>query len=219
MPDFAHDLGHGDPGTAYRCCSPPTPRARSSPASCSRAEGEASRCARTRTVILLAIGGLRRSAASPRALISAGAPAAIRRGLPRTLVQQHVADAGADERAGREARPRARLYNMGAVGLRTFSGVTVGVGGSFLGIHASLAGSSLVLFAVVAILMATMARAPRRQPASVPIPKFARSLGTLRCELRNLRDTSKSMFLVWLLDLKFLSARAVRGGGTSNPPH
>jgi hypothetical protein len=35
--------------------------------------------------------------------------------------------------------------------------------------------------------------------SSIPIPKFA-----LSCELRNLRDTSTSMILVWFLDLKFL---------------
>ena len=40
--------------------------------------------------------------------------------------------------------------------------------------------------------------------ASVPIPKFAMTRGRLRCELRNQRDTSKVMILVWFLDLKFL---------------
>jgi Tfp pilus assembly protein PilF len=39
--------------------------------------------------------------------------------------------------------------------------------------------------------------------ASVPIPKFANPRGTLSCELRNQRDTGKSMFLVPLLNPKF----------------
>jgi hypothetical protein len=43
---------------------------------------------------------------------------------------------------------------------------------------------------------------------SVPIPKFASLCGTLVCELRNPRDTSKSMTLVRFLDLKFLHVRA-----------
>jgi hypothetical protein len=33
-------------------------------------------------------------------------------------------------------------------------------------------------------------------PASAPIPKFASLCGTLSCELRNQRSTSKYMFLV-----------------------
>src|SRR5262249_17854052 len=45
--------------------------------------------------------------------------------------------------------------------------------------------------------------------ASVPIPKFASPCGTILCELRNQRDTSKLMTLVWFLDLKFLCERAV----------
>src|SRR5262249_55344540 len=45
--------------------------------------------------------------------------------------------------------------------------------------------------------------------ASVPIPKFASPCGTILCELRNQRDTSKLMTLVWFLDLKFLCEFAV----------
>src|SRR5262249_30815068 len=40
--------------------------------------------------------------------------------------------------------------------------------------------------------------------ASVPIPKFARPCSALPRELRNQRDTSKLVTLVWFLDLKFL---------------
>src|SRR5439155_13456516 len=47
-----------------------------------------------------------------------------------------------------------------------------------------------------------------RASISVPIPKFASLCGTLLCELRNPRDTSKSMTLVRFLDLKFLHVRA-----------
>ena len=48
------------------------------------------------------------------------------------------------------------------------------------------------------------AHQPRVCGTSVPIPKFARFFGTLSCELRNQRDTSKYIILVWSLDLKFL---------------
>src|SRR5713226_2104360 len=45
--------------------------------------------------------------------------------------------------------------------------------------------------------------APGGNAASVPIPKFAYTPGTLSGELRNQRDTSKSMILVPLLNPKF----------------
>src|SRR6266568_178868 len=44
---------------------------------------------------------------------------------------------------------------------------------------------------------------PDEALASVPIPKFASTGGTLSCELRNQRDTSKYMILVPLLNPKF----------------
>src|ERR1700704_1905149 len=45
---------------------------------------------------------------------------------------------------------------------------------------------------------------------AVPIPKFAYPGGTLSCELRNQRDTSKSMILVPLLNPKFAIGLAAR---------
>src|SRR5262249_55050936 len=56
-------------------------------------------------------------------------------------------------------------------------------------------------------------RAAAGQPkknASVPIPKFAKPCSTLSCELRNPRDTSKSMILVPLLNPKFAIGFAAR---------
>ncbi len=46
------------------------------------------------------------------------------------------------------------LYNMSSNGLRTFSGLTVGVLGSLIGIHWSLALSAMTLLAVTAVLFA-----------------------------------------------------------------
>jgi hypothetical protein len=54
---------------------------------------------------------------------------------------------------------------MSVYGLRTFSGVTVGVIGGLIGIHWSLALSSLILMAVTAALFAfsfSESRAPAR---------------------------------------------------------
>jgi MFS family permease len=50
------------------------------------------------------------------------------------------------------------LYNMSDLGLRSFSGLTVGFGGSLIGIHWSLGLSAALLFVVVVIMMGTMLR-------------------------------------------------------------
>ena len=72
--------------------------------------------------------------------------------MAQTLVQLH-------------APPHIRgrvlgLYGMSALGLRTFAGVTVGVGGGFVGIHWSLALSAGALFMLLTLglLFATRAR-------------------------------------------------------------
>jgi MFS family permease len=62
-------------------------------------------------------------------------------------------------RAPAEIRGRViGAFSMSALGMRTFSGVTVGVVGGWIGIHASLASSALVLLALVAALLAFSSR-------------------------------------------------------------
>jgi hypothetical protein len=56
------------------------------------------------------------------------------------------------------------LFTMSALGLRAFSGVTVGVAGALIGVHRSLALSAIVLFAVTIALFAFAL--PTRRPAS-----------------------------------------------------
>jgi len=46
------------------------------------------------------------------------------------------------------------LFGMSALGLRAFSGVTVGFVGALIGIHRSLAVSAVVLFAFTVVLLA-----------------------------------------------------------------
>ena len=45
------------------------------------------------------------------------------------------------------------LFNMASLGLRAFSGITVGLIGSVIGVHWSLALSALVLLAVITCLL------------------------------------------------------------------
>jgi hypothetical protein len=70
--------------------------------------------------------------------------------MAQTLVQLH---------APPEMRGRViGVFTMSAMGLRAFSGVTVGVGGSLIGIHWSLAISAGVLFALLAFGFALATR-------------------------------------------------------------
>jgi MFS family permease len=57
------------------------------------------------------------------------------------------------------------LYNMSYNGLRAFSGVTVGMGGSLVGVHWSLALSSLALLVITAALFAIAVRSAAAQGA------------------------------------------------------
>jgi hypothetical protein len=57
------------------------------------------------------------------------------------------------------------------------------------------------------------------QESSVPIPKFAMLCSKLRSELRNQRDTSKSMILVPLMNPKFAIELAAIGVRTSGSGH
>ena len=71
--------------------------------------------------------------------------------MAETLVQVHA-----------PAPVRGRmigLYNMSNNGLRAFSGVTVGILGSAIGIHSSLALSALVLLVIAVVLLAFSMRA------------------------------------------------------------
>jgi MFS family permease len=66
--------------------------------------------------------------------------------MTRTLAQIH---------APPHLRGRAiGLFNVGSLGMRTFSGFTIGVGGGFIGIHWSLGISVAVLFVIIIILFA-----------------------------------------------------------------
>ena len=46
------------------------------------------------------------------------------------------------------------LFNMASLGLRAFSGISVGLVGSLIGVHWSLALSALVMLAVASALLA-----------------------------------------------------------------
>jgi len=48
------------------------------------------------------------------------------------------------------------LYSVAGMGLRAFSGITIGLGGSLIGVHWSLALSALLLLAITVLLQLRM---------------------------------------------------------------
>jgi MFS family permease len=152
MPEFAHDLGHADGGITYsallaadaagaliaglvlegRGLLPPHPRTAFALA----------------LAWCLAIGGFAASSSYPLALLllfAAGFLELAFFAMAQTLVQTN-------------APPQVRgrvigLFAMSALGLRAFSGVTVGLGGSVIGIHWSLALSAAALLALTSAMI------------------------------------------------------------------
>ena len=153
MPGFAKDLGHGDPGTAYAMLL------------AADAGG-----ALVAGIILESRGGIFQiRAVSAMALAIAWAAALLGFALTRTypvalallflagffeLSFSSMTQTLVQMTAPETSRGRVLgLYNMAAAGLRTFSGVTVGVAGSVVSIHSSLAVSAAFFVVGIGFLL------------------------------------------------------------------
>ena len=157
MPGFAADLGHGDPGVAYSVLL--AGDAAGAMLAGILLETGALLTASPRTAIVLAMawaGALAGFAMSPFyplavvLLFAAGFFELAFNSMAQALVQ--VA-------APVEIRGRViGLYNMANLGLRTFSGVTIGLLGSRIGVHASLTLFALVMLAIAATMLLTWSR-------------------------------------------------------------
>ena len=73
--------------------------------------------------------------------------------MAQTLVQTNAPDASRGRVLG--------LYNMASMGLRAFSGVTVGLAGSAISIHRSLPVAAALLIATIGALLVWLRRAGR----------------------------------------------------------
>jgi len=142
MPGFAQDLGHGDPGTAYTMLLAADAAGALTSGILLEARGGIFRI-RARSAMLLAIVwaaalfgfGLTRTYPLALALLFlAGFFELSFSSMTQTLVQMNAPEASRGRVLG--------LYNMAGSGLRSFSGVTVGLAGSVISIHASLAVSA-----------------------------------------------------------------------------
>ena len=164
MPGFANDLGHGDPGVAYSMLL--AADAAGALVAGFVLESTGMLRARPRTALMLAIvwcaalAGFAMARNYPLALallFTAGFFELSFSSMAQTLVQIN---------APAEARGRViGLFNMSALGLRTFSGLTVGLAGSVVGVHNSLAASALVLLVLtVCLLVRTAGGTEHRAP-------------------------------------------------------
>jgi MFS family permease len=152
MPGFAQDLGHGDPGVAYSMLL----AADAAGALIAGFVLESSGLLRTnsRTALVLAIlwcttlasfALVRNYPLALALLLLAGFFELSFSSMAQALVQMN-APAGIRGRV-------IGLFNMSALGLRAFSGITVGIVGTLVGVHTSLAGSALVLLALTVWLL------------------------------------------------------------------
>lgn len=151
MPNFAQDLGHGDPGTAYSMLL--AADAAGALVAGLALESTGLLRASVRTALLLAMAWCvamtsfaltRHYGFALVALFTAGFFELSFNSMAQTLVQ---INARADIR-GRVIG----LFNMVALGLRAFSGITVGIVGTLIGVHASLAAAAMCLFVLVTSL-------------------------------------------------------------------
>jgi MFS family permease len=152
LPGFAEDLGHGDPGVAYSMLL--AADAAGGLLAGVVLESMALMKPAPRTAIVLALLwccaliGFAVSDIYPVAmalLFAAGFLELTFNAMAQALVQLN---------AHEEIRGRTLgLFNMASLGLRAFSGITVGLIGSIIGVHWSLALSALVLLAAITCLL------------------------------------------------------------------
>ena len=151
MPEYAHHLGHGDADLSYSMLL--AADAAGALTAGLVLEGRNLMQANPRTAFLLCmawcvvLGGFALSTAYAFALallFVAGFLELSFNAMAQTLVQI---------RAPEDLRGRViGLFAMASLGCRAFSGITVGLGGAWLGIHWSLALSALALLALTAAL-------------------------------------------------------------------
>jgi MFS family permease len=157
MPEFAHDLGHGEAGMYYSMLL--AANAAGALAGGVLLESFGLMQARPRTAFVLVmlwclcIGGFAVStiyALSIMLMFAAGVFNLAFSAMSQTLVQLNAPDHSRGRMIG--------IYNLSQNGMRAFSGVTVGIGGSLIGVHWSLALSAGLLLVVTAGLLAVYGR-------------------------------------------------------------
>jgi hypothetical protein len=157
MPGFAHDLGHGDPGVAYWALLSADAGGAVLGALVLEGRGLLRPSARTALLLALfwcgALGAFALAGSYPLALallFAAGFLELSFNAMTQTLVQLSAPPA--------LRGPIVGVFSMASLGLRMFSGISVGILGGLIGIHHSLAASAAAVLAVVVALLAWQAR-------------------------------------------------------------
>jgi MFS family permease len=152
MPEFAHDLGHPDGGITYSMLFAADAAGALIAGLVLEGRGLLPPNPRTAFVLAmlwcLAIGGFAAATSYPLALallFAAGFLELAFFAMAQTLVQVNAPPPVRGRVIG--------LFVMSALGLRAFSGVTVGLGGSLIGIHWSLALSAAALLALTTAML------------------------------------------------------------------
>jgi MFS family permease len=158
MPELAHDLGHGHPDATYSLLLGADALGAITAAVVLESRGLLPPTPRTAFILAMiwcgAIAGFAMSTAYPVAvalLVVAGFVELSFNAMAQTLVQLNA-----------PAPMRGRVigvFAMSSLGMRTFSGVTVGMMGALIGIHHSLALSAVALFLVIVGLALIQRRA------------------------------------------------------------
>jgi MFS family permease len=156
MPEFGRDLGHGDPGVSYSTLLGADAAGALTAGVVLESRGLLQPNPRSAFILAMlwccAIAAFAMSTSYPLALVllfAAGFLELSFYSMAQSLVQLHA-----------PAPIRGRvigLYSVAALGLRTFSGITIGIAGGFIGIHWSLSLSAIVLLAILAVLFAILA--------------------------------------------------------------
>lgn len=157
MPEFAHDLGHGEAGWHYSMLLGAHAAGALIAAFALESRGlmlakpnVAIRLAMLWCIVMTGFALSESYALSVVLLFAAGLLDLTFGSMAQTLVQIEA-----------PAHLRGRvigLYNTFGQGLRAFSGATIGAGGALIGVHWSLALCAMILFAAMSVLLALMRR-------------------------------------------------------------
>jgi MFS family permease len=162
MPEFGRDLGHGDAGAMYSALLAADAAGALTGGVVLESRGLQPN---PRTAFLLAmlwccaIAGFALAKFYPLALallFVAGFLELSYNSMAQALIQIHAPQAIRGRVIG--------LYSMAGLGLRAFSGITVGILGDFIGIHLSLSLSAMTLLVVLGLLFALVAPQRVAQP-------------------------------------------------------
>ena len=156
MPEFGRDLGHGDPDVSYSALLAADAAGALTAGLVLESRGLLQPNPRSAFILAMlwccAIAAFALTASYPLALVllfAAGFLELSFYSMAQSLVQLHA-----------PAPIRGRvigLYSVAALGLRTFSGITIGIAGGFIGIHWSLSLSAIILLAILALLFVILA--------------------------------------------------------------